>query len=63
VRCECCGWEGEDDVAQWVIEEAVMERLRVQSETVVEELRDVSPGDQQKLDHAARMARLTGDRS
>jgi len=30
VRCECgCGWEGEDEVTQYLIEEAVMFRPRV----------------------------------
>jgi len=25
VRCECgCGWEGEDEVTQWLVEEAVV---------------------------------------
>ncbi len=29
VRCECgCGWEGEDEVTQWLIEEAVQLRIR-----------------------------------
>ena len=29
MRCECgCGWEGEDEVAQWLIEEAVLLKQR-----------------------------------
>lgn len=25
MRCECgCGWEGEDEVTQWLVEEAVV---------------------------------------
>ena len=30
VRCECgCGWEGEDEVTQYLVEEAVLMRLHV----------------------------------
>lgn len=33
VRCECgCGWEGEDEVAQWLIEEAVLLKHRAQGQ-------------------------------
>lgn len=30
MRCDCgCGWEGEDEVAQWLLEEAAAVRSRV----------------------------------
>lgn len=33
VRCECgCGYEGEDEVAQFLIEEALIEGLRTQDQ-------------------------------
>lgn len=29
VTCECgCGWEGEDEVTQWLVEEAVQIKIR-----------------------------------
>ncbi len=28
-RCECCGWEGEDEVTQFLIEEAAFTALDV----------------------------------
>jgi hypothetical protein len=38
VRCECgCGWEGEDEVTQYLIEEAVLMRPRVDETNRVRE--------------------------
>lgn len=51
VTCECgCGWEGEDEVAQWLIEEAVVRRLQV------DEQRD--PAEEALLDRHAQMIAL-----
>jgi hypothetical protein len=44
--CECgCGWEGEDEVTQWLIEEAAFTGLEIQEakvnrEAVEEQLRE-----------------------
>ena len=27
--CECCGWEGEDEVTQFLVEEAVMSAFQL----------------------------------
>lgn len=64
VRCDCCGEEGEDDVAQYVIEEACWERYRgvVQKEISGDEsMPDVSPGQSASAEHMARMAQLRGE--
>ena len=60
MTCSCCGAEGEDEVAQWCIEEAIFEYYReMTAPTDAERLeQELSPGEQQALDHAARMAKL-----
>lgn len=56
VRCECgCGWEGEDEVTQWLVEEAVLlsERAR-DAETAREALAESGRG--QRLNEMALRA-------
>lgn len=64
VRCDCCGEEGEDDLVQWCIEEALWERYRIISTPQADEMESadltMSPGEQQQVRHTARMAELRG---
>jgi len=77
VECECgCGEAGYDDVTQFLVEEALFERLDhverrvrgrmgdlgVEMEDLAGAVSMLSPGEEQASDHASRMARLTGDR-
>lgn len=66
MTCECCGQEGEDDVTQYLLEEAVWERYRLavsaQAEAADEiSHEEMSPGEQQAASHAMRMAQLKGE--
>jgi hypothetical protein len=72
VECECgCEWAGYDDVTQYLIEEALYERLehverevkrRMGAATSFEDtaLGDsgMSPGEEAAVSHAAKMAQL-----
>jgi hypothetical protein len=59
-RCDCdCGFEGEDDVTQFCIEDAVMERLhRLQQAATDGEAPVLSPHEQAKAEHQALLDRL-----
>ena len=38
MRCECgCGWEGEDEVTQWLVEEAVRVKAHARERRTDEE--------------------------
>lgn len=72
MECECgCGWSGFDDVTQYLIEEALYERLehvdrevRRRAGQLSAESTDlgggdmVSPGETAAAEHALKMARL-----
>lgn len=71
MSCECgCGWEGIDDVTQYLVEEAIYERLehvdrevkRRAGQTTSFENTDmvtsVSPGEAAAAEHAMKMMRL-----
>lgn len=66
VRCECgCGFEGEDDVVQFCVEEAVMERLywteKIRPLTGgMAEASGVSPHEQAQAEHEQLMRDLKG---
>lgn len=65
MRCECgCGWEGEDEVTQWLLEEAVLMRLRVDETNRArawEAEREADPEAEQLLArHAELMALKAG---
>lgn len=65
VRCECgCGWEGEDDVTQFCVEEAVMERLewseRLSKRGHVEAGEGLSPHEEQQAAHEALLRQARG---
>jgi len=58
VRCDCCGWDGEDEVTQYLIEEASFEFVELE-----ERLAEHRQGEQAVSPHqaaAARHAELTG---
>jgi len=60
VQCECgCGWEGEDEVAQWLIEEAVMLKGRV---VQAKEVREASRKAEQQARADAALRDLVAGR-
>lgn len=61
--CECgCGQSGEDDVAQFCIEEAVLERLEWEDlrerRGQVDEGPELTPFQQARTEHEARMSQI-----
>lgn len=59
VQCDCgCGWEGEDEVTQYLIEEAVLMRLRVDETNRIREYEREREADAQGEELLARHAEL-----
>jgi hypothetical protein len=58
VECECgCGWEGEDEVTQYLIEEAVLWRPRIDEANAIREAeRDTE--EQRLLDRHAELTAM-----
>ena len=57
VACECgCGWEGEDDVTQWLVEEAAMLAMRADDR----KRSDADDAELLLLERHAEMAALRG---
>lgn len=58
MRCDCgCGYEGEDDVAQYLIEEAVFEYVEMQERLADPPREAVSPHQAAAARHAALMGK------
>ncbi len=75
MECECgCGWSGFDDVTQYLIEEALYERVEHVDREVKRRMGQlttedtdldgggglISPGEAAAAEHTAKMARLMG---
>ena len=60
VRCECgCGWEGEDEVTQFLVEEAAFAALDLHE--LAEQQKQMA--DQARHEHLLELARTAGKRA
>ncbi len=59
MQCECgCGWEGEDEVTQWLVEEAAYVALELDDARLRREASEEHQDEQQLLARHAEMMKL-----